>query len=1091
MFDAQTSRLIRAAPELPGLDREALPQALTRAYARIATTRLRIAEEGVESAAAGDPDFSLLRRLANTYETYTAALIEPQTQRSAAFVSASAHQLLARAAVLEGRVGRSPWRLTPWSISSDVSAMLLFVIAGYPSDARDVAQSYSTRRDDTPAERLLECVVHLARGNLQRAVQVASTVGQVGSELLVDGPVDTLWNELIGAVGALASSLLGTVTVEGARERAASTFRYVQEVSVRRVEIPELQAVVAAGDGVYSTYAGPHHLATLLLLVTDQLLELSVSSVPPPPGVPPQEWRQYTSSVATTRPYLWDNHADAVAKGYLTPGTSAVITFPTGAGKSTLSELKIASTLLTGRSVIFLAPTRALVWQVYRNLTEAFPEYDVRRSLLSDGAYTEIEGWVEAQISVMTPEKCLSGLSSGQLSLQNLGLLVFDECHLVHPKRGTGDRRSLDAMLCLLHVLDRAPTCDLLLMSAMMSNSGEFAAWLGEVTSRPCIPLSLDWRPTRQARGCVVFDRERVEELYRTLQSATKTRKGHLSAETRRGLTAQPYGLFGLTHSWQRQLSPEQFTLVPLASSAVALSLGKEGLTSNKNEVAAALAAKLAGLKAKTIVFVQNKAHCLSVARAIASRVDNPSFRLSAPEERLFAAAAEDLGGNEYVLGPVAGIAAPHNGWLLPSERLLNESTFRRRQGVHVLVATPTLAQGMNLPAETVIIAGDSRFDKQSLQHKQLSAHELLNAAGRAGRAGQASAGLALIIPDRVVATDERLNDADGPFASLTSNVFSKPDQCLEVADPIEFLLDRLQTGAGIRDRLVRYFVTRFPLDERDEDIATATRRLLSRSLAAYHAHRRGQTAQYAQKLTAALRLQRELSELPERVIWLDRVASECGMGSPTIRGLHRAIESNPIRSDISTAECIHWMFAWIASNRDLVLELIDPGALEAALTDEEWKAVKNGRTDPVLLLPDIERRLRRWTTGITLRELEDELRGSKPHSPHCNRAREFADQVTLAFSYIAGAITRVLRGRIEHGEEAGEMPLALASLSACIREGMDGPEKLALWYQKDPSTSRVACHREYAAVSSRISTATHDETFEDTLRRVKEVFDE
>jgi hypothetical protein len=538
-------------------------------------------------------------------------------------------------------------------------------------------------------------------------------------------------------------------------------------------------------------------------------------------------------------------------------------------------------------------------------------------------------------------------------------------------------------------------------------------------------------------------------------------------------------------------LSPEQFTLVPLASSAVTLSVGKDGLTSNKNEVAAALAAKLAGLKAKTIVFVQNKAYCLSVARAIASQVSNSSFRLSEAEERLFAAAAEDLGGEEYVLGPVAGIAAPHNGWLLPSERLLNESAFRRSKGINVLVATPTLAQGMNLPAETVIIAGDSRFDEQSRQHKQLSAHELLNAAGRAGRAGQASAGLALIIPDQVVATDDTLDDADGPFASLTRNVFSKPDQCLEVADPIELLLDRLQSGAGIRDRLIRYFVTRFPLDERDEDTATATRRLLSRSLAAYHAHIRGQTPQYAQKLIAALRLQRELSELPERVIWLDRVASECGMGSPTIRGLHRALASNPIRSDISTSECIHWMFGWIASNGDLIFELVDPRTMEAALTDDEWQAVKDRRADPVLFLPEIERRLNQWTTGVTLRELEDELRGSKRHSAHCNRAREFADQVTLAFSYIAGAITRVFRGRIEHGEEAGDMPLALASLSACIREGMDGPEKLALWYQMDPSTSRVACQREYAAISSRISAATDDESFEDILQREKELFDE
>ena len=72
--------------------------------------------------------------------------------------------------------------------------------------------------------------------------------------------------------------------------------------------------------------------------------------------------------IAERRPYLWQNHRQAIASGYLEPGTSAAISFPTGAGKSTLAELKIAAALLRGVKVVFLAPTLALVDQTARAL---------------------------------------------------------------------------------------------------------------------------------------------------------------------------------------------------------------------------------------------------------------------------------------------------------------------------------------------------------------------------------------------------------------------------------------------------------------------------------------------------------------------------------------------------------------------------------------------------------------------------------------------------------------------------------------------------------------------------------------------------
>lgn len=64
----------------------------------------------------------------------------------------------------------------------------------------------------------------------------------------------------------------------------------------------------------------------------------------------------------------------------------------------------------------------------------------------------------------------------------------------------------------------------------------------------------------------------------------------------------------------------------------------------------------------------------------------------------------------------------------------------------------------MNLPTDLVIIAEDSRFDRETNRRDLLDAAVLLNAAGRAGRAGQSASGIVLIIPGRVVL----LSDKDG-----------------------------------------------------------------------------------------------------------------------------------------------------------------------------------------------------------------------------------------------------------------------------------------------------------------------------------------
>ena len=144
--------------------------------------------------------------------------------------------------------------------------------------------------------------------------------------------------------------------------------------------------------------------------------------------------------------------------------------------------------------------------------------------------------------------------------------------------------------------------------------------------------------------------------------------------------------------------------------------------------------------------------------------------------------------------GIFRGGAASHHGLLLREERELHEALFKRPDGIDALFATSTLAQGMNLPSEVVIISGDSRFDPGADKMKKLEAHELLNAAGRAGRAGEGAQGFVLLVPSKVIDFDDQNNQISGHWMELQA-IFEQADQCLVIEDPLRNLLDQIHDG--------------------------------------------------------------------------------------------------------------------------------------------------------------------------------------------------------------------------------------------------------------------------------------------------------
>ena len=134
-------------------------------------------------------------------------------------------------------------------------------------------------------------------------------------------------------------------------------------------------------------------------------------------------------------------------------------------------------------------PTHALVDQTTRALKDTFNTFDIVGDVEDEVTFSDIV--VLPEVIVTTPERCLMLLTTQPEAFADLGLIVFDECHLLHPRDAERSRRSVDAMLAILNLTIAAPEADLLLLSAMMKNADEIAQWMQELTGRACLSLSL------------------------------------------------------------------------------------------------------------------------------------------------------------------------------------------------------------------------------------------------------------------------------------------------------------------------------------------------------------------------------------------------------------------------------------------------------------------------------------------------------------------------------------------------------------------------------------------------------------------------
>ena len=111
---------------------------------------------------------------------------------------------------------------------------------------------------------------------------------------------------------------------------------------------------------------------------------------------------------------------------------NTLVVLPTGLGKTIVALILIAEELKKeDNKILFLAPTKPLVMQ-HAQYLRGFMTIDKESIIIFTGEISPIkrqEMWNNARIIVSTPQVIENDLLSKKLSLKDVSIIIFDECH--------------------------------------------------------------------------------------------------------------------------------------------------------------------------------------------------------------------------------------------------------------------------------------------------------------------------------------------------------------------------------------------------------------------------------------------------------------------------------------------------------------------------------------------------------------------------------------------------------------------------------------------------------------------------------------
>ncbi len=193
---------------------------------------------------------------------------------------------------------------------------------------------------------------------------------------------------------------------------------------------------------------------------------------------------------------LYPPQEDSIKAGLL-DGKSLLISAPTASGKTLIAILSMINYLSKSKGkIVYLSPLRALAAEKFSEFKK-LESIDFKRKIkvkISTGDFEAVDkDLVNSDVIILTNEKMDSIIRHGSEWVDDVGLVIADEIHLI----GNEDRGpTLEIILTKLKLLENKP--QILGLSATISNSDEISEWLG------CKLVENKWRPVPLFEG--VYD---------------------------------------------------------------------------------------------------------------------------------------------------------------------------------------------------------------------------------------------------------------------------------------------------------------------------------------------------------------------------------------------------------------------------------------------------------------------------------------------------------------------------------------------------------------------------------------------------------
>ena len=396
----------------------------------------------------------------------------------------------------------------------------------------------------------------------------------------------------------------------------------------------------------------------------------------------------------TSEVELWPSQREA-ARRSTDVTDDLVVALPTSAGKTRVAEIAALMTLSSVRRVLIVTPLRALSAQTERSFRKTFAPLGFSVSSLYGASGLSVgdeDALRTREIIIATPEKLDFALRSDPSLIDDVGLIVLDEGHMIGPsEREIRYETLVQRLLRRTDAANRRIVC----LSAILPSGDELddlTAWIR--SDQPGEPMLSDWRPTRQRFGALTW-RGKDALLRLDLDDDGPFLDKFVVQKPALGKEKKPY---------------------PRKNSHLALFAAWEFASQGKRTLIFLTQANWVESYGKQVVDLHNRGYLDTILEDEASIA------------RALEVGKEWLGEDHPAVACLKAGVAVHHG-RLPSPFLRELEALLSEGVLKVIVASPTLSQGLNLNAAVLLVPALYRASEK------IEGEEFANVAGRAGRA--------------------------------------------------------------------------------------------------------------------------------------------------------------------------------------------------------------------------------------------------------------------------------------------------------------------------------------------------------------------